>query len=114
HSAQVTYQATSGNGQFGTLAQLRTSDLIDDVLGGDGTVTTTTKSGYNFTAVPVAGANPAQFYATAFPTVVSATMARTGDRRFAIAEDSLLRGDTSITTAIPNRAAVSSMSATPN
>ena len=32
-SAEATYQATAGNGDYGTLDELRTSGLIDDVLG---------------------------------------------------------------------------------
>src|SRR3954463_2022774 len=44
HSAQATYQATTGNGAFsGTLSGLQTVNLIDPVLG------TGSKSGYNFT-----------------------------------------------------------------
>src|SRR5688572_31310613 len=53
HSAEATYQATTGNGAFGTLANLDTADLVDPVLG------TGTKSGYNFTiptiVAPAAG-----------------------------------------------------------
>ncbi len=32
HSAEATYQATTGNGDYGTLAQLRKEGLIDSVL----------------------------------------------------------------------------------
>src|SRR5438477_16198 len=32
HSSEATYQATFGNGNFGTMAELRTGNLIDSVL----------------------------------------------------------------------------------
>src|SRR6266480_1919279 len=34
HSSQATYQATSGNGAFGTMVNLTGQNLIDSVLGG--------------------------------------------------------------------------------
>src|SRR4030081_3631674 len=48
HSSEATYQATTGAGNFGLLADLRTANLIDSVLAAG------TKSGYNFNIVPVA------------------------------------------------------------
>src|SRR5438132_14067970 len=39
-SAEATYQATAGNGSYGTVASMVTQSLVDSVLGGG------TKSGY--------------------------------------------------------------------
>lgn len=86
-SCQLTYQATTGRGDYGTLAQLRAQVLTDAVLGGG------TKSGYNFAATPSApGDRPALFYATATPTNTSG-IGQTGTRRFGISEDGVLHGD---------------------
>src|SRR6266516_6850326 len=46
HSSEATYQATFGNGNFGSLAELRTGNLIDSVLAGS------TKSGFTFAINP--------------------------------------------------------------
>ncbi|HEX8775199.1 MAG TPA: prepilin-type N-terminal cleavage/methylation domain-containing protein [Pyrinomonadaceae bacterium] len=86
HSSEATYQSTSGNGNYGSLADLRAVSLIDAQLAGK------TKSGYTFDLTPTAaavdavtGAITAQstFYATANPTTVSG-MTQTGTRRFGI------------------------------
>jgi hypothetical protein len=55
--AEATYQATTGSGSFGSLAQLRTAGLIDDVLAGG------TKYGYVFALTP----SQASYIATARP-----------------------------------------------
>jgi type IV pilus assembly protein PilA len=86
-SCQLTYQSTTGRGDYGTLAQLRAQVLTDAVLGGG------SKSGYNFAATPSApGDRPALFYATATPTITSG-IGQTGTRRFGITEDGVLHGD---------------------
>ena len=96
HGAQMTYAATSGNGQFagvtaaaavgaGTivpLTQLYAVNLIDAVLGSG------TKSNYNFVGerglgIVGAAGSPAQFFFASVPT--SATgLTQTGTRRFGI------------------------------
>jgi type IV pilus assembly protein PilA len=97
-SCQLTYQATTGQGDYGTIPALRGEFLTDVVLGSG------TKSGYNFVATPTApGVRPALFYATAVPTVTSG-MAQTGTRRFGIAEDGVMRGDSVALTAYPDEA----------
>ena len=86
-SCQLTYQATSGRGDYGTLAQLRGEVLTDAVLGGG------SKSGYTFAATPsAAGVRPALFYATAVP-IVTVGIGQTGTRRFGITEDGVIHGD---------------------
>lgn len=102
--AQAGFQATKGAGNYGDMAALRTNGYIDAMLGGDGTQTTTIKAGYSFVTNPIAptGASLAQFYSTAMPTNISPTFL-TGSRRFAMAEDAVLRGDTLVGTTPPNR-----------
>lgn len=86
-SCELTYQATVGRGDYGTLAQLRAEVLTDAVLGGG------SKSGYNFAATPTAaGVRPALFYATAVP-IITAGIGQTGTRRFGITEDGVIHGD---------------------
>ncbi len=86
-SSEVTYQHSTGDGEFGTLVDLRGDFLIDEVLG------TGSKSGYNFAATPsAAGTEPVEFYATAAPIITSG-VTRTGTRRFGVTEDGVIRGD---------------------
>jgi type IV pilus assembly protein PilA len=105
HSSEATYQATAGQGSYGTLVQLGPvsgggQGLLDAVL------STGTKSGYTF-AITVAGTTPDGFYATAVPTVTGGVSA-TGTRRFAVADDGVMHGDTTLS-APANRAAVDNM-----
>lgn len=86
-SCELTYQATSGRGDYGDLNALRTRFLTDDVLGSG------TKSGYSFAATPTPpGDRPALFYATAAPTIPGG-IPQTGTRRFGISEDGVMHGD---------------------
>jgi type IV pilus assembly protein PilA len=103
-SCEVLYQATTGQGDFGTLDQLRIAVLTDAVLGSG------TKSGYNFAATPTAtGVRPAMFYATAVPTAASG-FGKTGTRRFGVAEDGVLRGDAIALTPYADETAVKAAS----
>ena len=98
HSSEAVYQATAGNGNFGSLTELGTADLIGDELS-DGE-----KSGYDFLCVEVdeTATDPPNFYCEAQPSDVAA-ITRTGHRSFAIAEDGVLRGEVQDT--IADRAA---------
>ena len=85
HSASATYQSTSGNGNFGLLADLRAVQLIDAQLAA------TRKSGYTFAlnktdATVVGGAmtSPALFDAQGNPSTPGAGITQTGTRRFGI------------------------------
>ena len=102
-SGEATYQNTAGDGSYGTLAFLMTQSLVDSVLG---QANTTAKSGYLFTVTPVVGP-PAQFWAYALPSLTSG-VGQTGTRRFAISEDGVLRGDTTLS-APASEAAVQAM-----
>jgi type IV pilus assembly protein PilA len=99
-SCEITYQATTGQGDYADIPALRGEFLTDAVLG------TGTKSGYNFVANPTApGVRPALFYATAVPTSTSG-VGQTGTRRFGIAEDGVIHGDSTALTPYANEAAV--------
>jgi prepilin-type N-terminal cleavage/methylation domain-containing protein len=104
HGAQVTYQATSGNGDFAGATALDGSafttlgpgasnaNLIDTVLASG------TKSGYSFTAIRIARSSttPAQFGARAVPQTASGVSA-TGTRNFAILTEGVLYAGDSAT-----------------
>jgi prepilin-type N-terminal cleavage/methylation domain-containing protein len=107
-SAEATYLNTAGAGSYGNLSDLMTKNLVDSVLG---QADTTAKSGYLFTLNPVAG-TPAQFWGFALPATTSGVGA-TGTRRFAISEDGVLRGDTTLS-APADEAAVQAMTALGN
>jgi type IV pilus assembly protein PilA len=90
HSAQTTYLNTAGAGNYGTLADLGTENMIDAVLASG------TKSGYTI-ACPAGNLSvgpPPTFFATAIPASTSAVL-RTGNRSFAIADDGIVRGKVS-------------------
>ena len=84
HSAEATYQATRGNGQFGTLDQLAAEALIDpDVAAG-------IRHGYKFTVDARTGSSnePAGFQAVAVPVEYRSS----GRRSFYIDETGVIRG----------------------
>lgn len=108
NSGEATYQITSGSGQYGTLATLGSKRIIDSVLA------SATKSGYDFTlgAPQVLAGPPAQYWAYALPSITSG-VGKTGTRRFAIAEDGVLRVDTTLS-APADRGAVGNMTVAGN
>jgi len=107
-SAEATYQSTAGAGSYGTITMLGNQSLVDSVLA------SATKSGYNFTlgSGQVTAGPPAQYWAYALPATMSGVGA-TGTRRFAISEDGVLRGDTTLS-APSDEAAVQAMTALGN
>ncbi len=89
-SAEATYQATSGNGNYADLTGLGTGNLIDSVLAGG------SKSGFTFEVAKtdaVAGTSAAIFDASAKPSITSG-VSQTGTRRFCIDESGVLKADT--------------------
>ncbi len=88
-SSQMTYQSTTGNGNFApSLSALNAVGLIDGVLAGG------TKSGYNFVSANSAGAStPDYFYVSAIPAV-NTGVTQTGTRRFGAFQDGVVRVDT--------------------
>src|SRR5260370_12207518 len=70
-SAEATYQATAGNGAYGTLANLGNQSLVDSVLAA---TTNTAKTGYLFTGNPASATigpppTPAPFWAFCLPSL---------------------------------------------
>jgi type IV pilus assembly protein PilA len=110
HSAQATYQATTGNGAYATtMTALDNVDLVDPVLG------LGVKSGYNFTipatTAPATG-TLAQFCAQADPQQDTG-VSQSGTRIFGVTEDGVMRGEVG-TAAKTDRAGVVAMSALGN
>jgi type IV pilus assembly protein PilA len=87
-SCEATYQYTYGNGSYADITTLGSRTLTDSVLASG------QKSGYIFVATPVAGP-PSTYWAYAIPINTSG-IGQTGTRRFGIAEDAVLRGDTTL------------------
>ena len=80
-SAEATYAATTGGGQYGTLPNLAGQGLVDGVLG----AAAGTKSGYTFASTPSGtgtAADPYLYLSTATPQAVGGVTA-TGTRKFA-------------------------------
>jgi prepilin-type N-terminal cleavage/methylation domain-containing protein len=92
-SCEHAYKYTYGNGNFTDLTTLGARVMTDSVLA------TGTKSGFSFVATPVAGP-PQQYWASAYPVVTSG-IGQTGTRRFAIADDGVLRVDTNLAAGPP-------------
>ena len=111
-SSQATYQATAGNGGFGTQAQLMNNFLIDSVLG-QATTAANAKSGYVFTVGGIGGSGAtATFFAHCVPATTGG-VSQTGTRRFGVTQTGVLRGDTTLS-APADGAAVEGMTALGN
>lgn len=100
HSAQATYQATSGNGAYADdLTDLSGVNLIDTVLSGG------TKSGYDFDIVEQAGSGASAVYGLyGFPDITTG-VSQSGTRRFGVTGVGVMRGDATLA-AIPNTIAL--------
>jgi type IV pilus assembly protein PilA len=85
HGGEMTFQATTGAGEYGDLSMLETAGIVDSQLGSG------SKSGYNYEAVPIDPTTtaPAFFEATAEPQTASGISA-TGTRAFYIGEIGVL------------------------
>lgn len=95
-SAQVTYQ---GNNQvYGTLAQLNTANLVDTTISSSSA--SSPKSGYYFTNVQ---ATPD---AVSFAVGATAAASTSGDRKFGVIEDGVIRFGATPDTAFADHAAV--------
>ena len=100
-SCETAYKFSYGNGNYADLPTLGAKVMTDAVLAGG------TKSGYTFEANPMAGP-PEQYWAFAFPVTPSGVTS-TGTRRFAVSDDGVLRGDTDMSGAPADWAAVQAM-----
>ena len=84
HSAEATYSATSGNGNYGSLNNLRQAELIDAVLA------SSKKYGYLFVIQTTARTDTsgARYFITATPQ----SYRKTGRKSFYIDETGVMRG----------------------
>ena len=80
-TAQLTYSATLGNGQYGAMADLQGANIVDTLLGSG------TKEGYTFATVPNAAIS---FTVNANPV----TAGTTGQRRFYSDQTGVIRVNT--------------------
>jgi prepilin-type N-terminal cleavage/methylation domain-containing protein len=94
-SAEATYQATAGNGQYGPVSSMVTQNLIDSVLGG-----AAGKSGYKFTTGAAPVASPTLFTIGATPLTTSGVTA-TGTRDFCIDQTGVLRANATASGTVP-------------
>lgn len=88
HGAQVTYQSTSGNGNFGSMTEMREAGLIDTVLEESND---NGKSGYKFTVEKADkdAETSASFGALGTP-VTSEGITATGTRDFAVTTEGVV------------------------
>ena len=88
HSAEVTYAATHGQGNYGTLTQLAAIVLIDNVVGSN---VTSVKSGYryNLEKVNQSATTLASFAVGVVPTITTGAAA-TGTRKFCITHEGII------------------------
>ena len=118
HEAQMTYASSFGRGEYagdvgaGTLTAFNTFTslkLVDDVVGSG------SKSGYNYVSgrEPSSPAAPAQFFVSAIP-ISSDPVMGTGNHRFGVSTDGVMRTDLTINTHYANVAATASAPATGN
>lgn len=86
HSSEVNYQATVGNGNFGSMAELSAARMVDGVLASN------SKSGYTFEVTEtdaVTGTSPSTFKATCVPSVPTGVL-RSGTRKFGITQSGVM------------------------
>jgi type IV pilus assembly protein PilA len=98
-SAEATYQATTGAGSYGSLANLNTAGLVDTAL--SGSTIAAPKSGYAFAATADAATPRSQYLATA-STAVASGIAATGTRNFASDATGMITTGAASTTALAN------------
>jgi prepilin-type N-terminal cleavage/methylation domain-containing protein len=98
-SAEATYRATAGNGQYGPMDNLMAQALVDSVLGG-GTTPAGQKSGYKFTTGTDPGASPTDFTLGATPVQTSGVTA-TGTRDFCIDQTGVLKANPTASGTVP-------------
>jgi prepilin-type N-terminal cleavage/methylation domain-containing protein len=92
HSAESTYQAGIGAGNFGTSQDLATQNFIDEALADACTTTGSPKSGYVFTVTPLVptGNKLADFNVVAV-TAITTGINRTGDKNFYVDATGVIR-----------------------
>ncbi len=97
-SAEATYQATAGGGNYGSLPTLMSNSLVDSVLGATAPAS---KSGYSWVVTPTAftSTTPASYVSTA-STLVATGVGATGTRNFISSEVGVIYSGAASTTAM--------------
>ena len=90
-SSEATYQATAGAGLYGSLADLRTVGMIDQVLA-SATAAANAKSGYVYVATPITVAGLPAFDASSIAAIHTNTssVTGTGTRSFYVNESGVM------------------------
>ncbi|MBK7704971.1 MAG: prepilin-type N-terminal cleavage/methylation domain-containing protein [Acidobacteria bacterium] len=88
HGAQMTYQSTTGSGNYGSMTDLGTQNLVDTQLGS----ASPQKSGYNFNSVKTDRTTtvPASFSVYASP-VVGVGLTQTGSKDYCISTEGVMK-----------------------
>ena len=88
HGAQTTYQATAGNGDYGTMVELGGENLVDSQLG----AAAPQKSGYNFNSNETArSATVAATFTLSGSPVTVVGVSKTGNRDFCVGTEGIMR-----------------------
>lgn len=89
-SGEQTYQSSIGDGEYGTLPELHSAEIIDEVLDSG------SKSGYTFNVVPTAavGINPPVFDGYGTATVFGTGPTATGNSNFYTNESGVIYENT--------------------
>ncbi len=104
-SAEATYQATAGQGNYGDLPTLFGAGLVDSVLGAS--PTPASKSGYAYLVTPTAftGTTPASYVSSA-STLAATGVGATGTRNFMSTEVGVIYYGPASTTPITTGTAI--------
>ncbi len=88
HGAQMTYQSTVGSGNYGTMVQLGTENLVDAQLGS----ASPQKSGYNFVSNKIDRTTTvaAAFIVSTWPVVMTG-LTQTGSKDYCIQTEGIVR-----------------------
>jgi type IV pilus assembly protein PilA len=97
-SSEATYQATAGNGLYGSLADLRSMGMVDQVLAA-ATAGGTAKSGYFYAAAPITVAGLPAFDASSIAAIHTTgnPITGTGSRAFYVNESGVMFVNTTAT-----------------
>jgi type IV pilus assembly protein PilA len=107
-SAEATYQATAGGGNYGPVGNLVTQQLVDSTLGSG------TKSGYKFTTGAAAPAVSATVFTIGATPVTTSGVTATGTRDFCIDQTGVLKANPAASGTVPTDCTVAGFAAVGN
>lgn len=106
-SAEATYKATAGNGNYGDVNSMMAQALVDSTLGSG------TKSGFSYTTGAVPASSATDFVIGATPTTTSGVTA-TGTRDFCIDQTGVLKANPAASGTVPTDCTVAGFAAIGN